>query len=316
MTPNTAKTPCWASQILSDRLRVISPYDGPVDESLLEWISAVTGTEDPKLIGQLPGSTTASLHVAKTDDGSLVVRRYDRKKITDETPDIAARDAQGLIAAAQALGELVPEMIAVDPTGEASGAPTLLMSFTSGAPAVRGIDLDQLSLPLARLHRRQAPPELPAISNTIDPETLMVPEWTTNEDAWRRAIEYLARDAPEAPAVFIHGDYHPGNVLWHQGEVSGIVDWPNAGAAPAARDVARCRTNLAFLSSVSTAEEFLAAYAGRSPGYTHDKWWDLRDLLSHDPELEGILALNAFGAGIDEAQAHQRADAWLLHILD
>lgn len=39
---------------------------------------------------------------------------------------------------------------------------------------------------------------------------------------WRDAV-----DAPPhtGPPLWIHGDLHPGNILWKSGEISGVVDW-------------------------------------------------------------------------------------------
>lgn len=296
----------------------------------MQWVAQVTGDDSPKVVGTLPGSTTATLYVVKCNGSSLVLRRYDRSVI-DADPGIAEREVAGLVAGRHALDDLVPEVIAADTDGTVAGAPTVLMSFATGAPAVRGLELEPLAVPMAKLHRRQAPatlvahtPPFPKSENDTDQSTgpewtspeWTSPEWSSNEDAWNRALAYLEREAPEAPAVFLHGDYHPGNVLWHQGELSAVVDWAEACAGPAMRDVAHCRTNLAFLGSISNAEEFLAIYAARSPGYVHDKWWDLAEVVSMSQNLDGVLALNAFGAGIDNDVAHRRADAWLLHVLD
>jgi Ser/Thr protein kinase RdoA (MazF antagonist) len=40
------------------------------------------------------------------------------------------------------------------------------------------------------------------------------------------------------PCQMIHGDYHPANVVFTSGEVSGIYDWDCAAYLPKARDVA------------------------------------------------------------------------------
>lgn len=39
---------------------------------------------------------------------------------------------------------------------------------------------------------------------------------------WRDAV-----DAPphDGPARWLHGDLHPGNILWHDSRITGIVDW-------------------------------------------------------------------------------------------
>ena len=41
---------------------------------------------------------------------------------------------------------------------------------------------------------------------------------------------------PRAPGL-IHGDFQPGNVLFHEGRLSGVIDWDLAAIAPQGIDV-------------------------------------------------------------------------------
>ncbi|MDQ1123977.1 phosphotransferase family protein [Microbacterium trichothecenolyticum] len=56
-------------------------------------------------------------------------------------------------------------------------------------------------------------------------------------DAARRAADALADLAPVRP-VLVHGDLAGSNVLWHEGAVSGVIDWDLATAGDPAIDVA------------------------------------------------------------------------------
>src|SRR5258707_1164666 len=86
------------------------------------------------------------------------------------------------------------------------------------------------------------------------PIELVPPAWSQKPAAWARAIEVLLAGPPPAPAVFIHRDYHPLNVLWQAGAISGVVDWINACRGPAGVDVAHCRTNLAQMYGPAAAD--------------------------------------------------------------
>jgi aminoglycoside phosphotransferase (APT) family kinase protein len=102
---------------------------------------------------------------------------------------------------------------------------------------------------------------------------------------WERAFEVWRGPAPPDTPVFVHRDYHPGNVLWAQGRVTGVVDWEAASFGPVGVDLAHCRLNLALLFDVGVAERFLAewrAAAGR-PGYDLDPYWDLAAAVSFGP---------------------------------
>jgi aminoglycoside phosphotransferase (APT) family kinase protein len=81
------------------------------------------------------------------------------------------------------------------------------------------------------------------------------------------AMEWLRarRPRPEEPPVICHGDFHPQNILVHDGAVTGVVDWPNAIVAEPAFDVAATRVILRFapvtLASLSAAARWLARVA-------------------------------------------------------
>ena len=48
-------------------------------------------------------------------------------------------------------------------------------------------------------------------------------------------------------------------MLWQDGQLTGVVDWPNAAMAPRGIDVGHCLLNLAVLFS-SWTDDYLAAY--------------------------------------------------------
>ena len=47
--------------------------------------------------------------------------------------------------------------------------------------------------------------------------------------------------------VICHGDFHPQNILWTDGRVTGVIDWPNAIVAEPAFDVASTRVILGLV---------------------------------------------------------------------
>jgi Ser/Thr protein kinase RdoA (MazF antagonist) len=64
------------------------------------------------------------------------------------------------------------------------------------------------------------------------------PGWARYPQVWQRATETCHSPPPSLPTVLVHRDFHPGNVLWRQGRISGLVDWQAACAGPAVADVA------------------------------------------------------------------------------
>jgi aminoglycoside phosphotransferase (APT) family kinase protein len=78
------------------------------------------------------------------------------------------------------------------------------------------------------------------------------------------------RGPPPRSRSINHRDFHPGNVLWSGGEVSGIVDWPSASAGSPDADVGHCRLNLAWQLGMDAADRFLALC-----GTEYHPYWDV-----------------------------------------
>src|SRR5690625_7764916 len=93
-----------------------------------------------------------------------------------------------------------------------------------------------------------------------DVDTIEIPTWSTVPHIWERAIEIVRGPRPVTTPCLIHRDYHPTNVLWTDGVVSGDVDWVNDCRDYAGFDVGHCRYNLAMFFSVSSSYNFLISY--------------------------------------------------------
>jgi hypothetical protein len=89
---------------------------------------------------------------------------------------------------------------------------------------------------------------------------LLPPTWTRHPRAWWRAIEVYQGPAPSTERVFLHRDFHPGNVLWRRRRLTGVVDWANASLGAPEADVGHCRANLAGHLGSAVADDFLARW--------------------------------------------------------
>jgi aminoglycoside phosphotransferase (APT) family kinase protein len=81
--------------------------------------------------------------------------------------------------------------------------------------------------------------------------------------------------APSGARVFLHRDFHPGNVLWQDGALRGIVDWVNASVGPPGADLGHCRVNLAGRFGQPAAERFLDHYREVSGREDYHPYWDV-----------------------------------------
>jgi aminoglycoside phosphotransferase (APT) family kinase protein len=99
--------------------------------------------------------------------------------------------------------------------------------------------------------------------------------------AWRRAAALATEPPPPGRICLIHRDYHPGNTLWQDGRLTGVVDWTQASIGPAAVDVAHMRWNLALDHGLAAAARFLEL-VGRG---SDQSYWDVVTVLDVLPEL-------------------------------
>jgi hypothetical protein len=109
------------------------------------------------------------------------------------------------------------------------------------------------------------------------------PSWARHPAVWEEAVEIFHGPVPDEPAVFIQRDFHPGNVLWRYGKVSGVVDWQAASIGPAALDVAHCRANLLGYGR-DVAERFTALWE-RVSDSVHHPWADVVTVIDFLDDL-------------------------------
>ena len=243
----------------------------------------------------------------------LVLRRYIKAEWLAVEPDLAAREARVLQYLAAIEGVPVPGVVAVDEDGSEAGAPSVLVTLVPGRLDLAPRDdrwFERLAALLPPLHAAPVPESLQPYRPYFHPERLEVPEWTHRSDAWGRALaivrERASGDPSDSPR-FVHRDFHPGNVLWSRGRVTGVVDWTNASAGPPAVDVAHCRTNLVIMHGLPAAERFREAHEGLTSA-KHDPYYDLSDVFDMAPfdhvhdvwRLAGVPDLETVRARVDE----------------
>ena len=255
------------------------------------------------------GGMSSAVHLLTAElprGGSVqaVLRRYVRPEVNEEEPDIARQEAE-VLRFVEPLNVPTPRLLAVDPTGDEAGVPALLMSRLPGRVDWWPTDADPwlrgLAETLPRIHASPLPsppgairPFVPYKQRSYEP-----PSWARHPAVWEEAAEIFHGPAPDEPVVLIQRDFHPGNVLWRYGKVSGVVDWQVASIGPAALDVAHCRANLLGYGS-DVAERFTALWEQAS-GMTYHPWAevvtvvgfldDLREEQGSDHDLvEDLLA--------------------------
>ncbi|GGB42625.1 hypothetical protein GCM10011409_20250 [Lentibacillus populi] len=296
-------------------------------EYILNWVvKAVDHHAEVVHVHQLKGSTSSTLFRIFLQTNQcmklVVLRLFDNKEWLLEEPDLALHEAASLSFAAKA-DIATPEIIAFDEKGEDCGVPAVLMTMLEGSVELKPDDqnnwLKGLAAALGKIHAVCADDFNWKYFTYNDIPSLETPSWTSVPEAWEQAIEIVKGLRPSVKTCFIHRDYHPTNVLYHKGKVSGIVDWVNACHGPAGIDVGHCRLNLAMLYDVETADRFLTAYQ-QHQGYAfiYDVYWDLVsliDILFGPPQV--YPGWEAFGiTGLTDRMMEEQLDRYVLSLLE
>lgn len=167
----------------------------------------------------------------------------------------------------------VPTPVALDAEGEWFGCPALVMSRLPGRVDLNPTDLDswlrQIARTLAVVHETSTVGADGPIR-----EPLGVGNWELLElkpsALVERAVAAIRSRRPEPPEnlVLMHGDFHPGNILWKHGSLSGLVDWSAARLGSRWFEVAYCRADVTLLFGLQAARrltEHYVAYVGIDP---------------------------------------------------
>lgn len=104
-------------------------------------------------------------------------------------------------------------------------------------------------------------------------DSLDLPELPPREDLAQAIADYLPagelRSAVEShpastePAVLLHGDYWPGNILWRRSELVAVIDWSDAALGDPLSDLACARAELCCAFDGAVVEAFTRRYVAR-----------------------------------------------------
>lgn len=248
-----------------------------VPDAALAWVRAVGGSRVDR-VRPLGGAFVAN-HVVELAGGTeLLLRRWARPGW--DRADAALSPAREELVLSRVADAPVPApaVVAADPRSERCDVPALLLTLLPGRPPQGPPDLDQLLHALDAVHAI-ACDGLPPFTRYHDPAALTVPDWAGERGAWELALAVARRDPPDLPARFIHRDPHPGNTLWRDRRLTGIVDWTTGSAGPAAVDLAHLRVNLALLHGIAASGAVLP-HPDRHP------YWDVAVTVDFAPSLK------------------------------
>ena len=252
---------------------------------LRAWLDAALGPGEVVVaVSTMPGATSSAVLRLTTEvrgergghGRGLVLRWYADDRVVGPEPQAVAREA-GALEVLSRTPVPAPGLVAwTNPVPSLPGA--VLMTHLPGVPAFDLPDPGAVRAVLSAIH--DVAPGSFAVHRYRgyhEGSDLRRPTWWRDPVVWKRAVVQTTTARPTGPDAFIHRDFHPANLLWVDGRLTGVVDWVNACVGPAGVDTAHCRLNLAVLWGPDEADRVL-------PG---DPAWDIEAALgSFDWDLD------------------------------
>jgi aminoglycoside phosphotransferase (APT) family kinase protein len=288
-------------------------------ETALDWAAEVVGSAITR-VRPLTGGMSTGIHVLTTASGERVVmRRFLNPHWLGIDPHLARREA-AVLQALERTQVPAPSFVGVDPYGARCEAPTVLMGFVPGNRTVL-TDMKryaaELAHAMATIHD-VAPPAVEGLPDETEQIPRIVQEASPNRHGsapspalWAQVGERLP-PVPFGPNVLIHGDFHPGNVLFFRNRLSAVIDWPLASAGQPASDVGFCRLDVALMLGLEVADMVLHAYEAETGKPVGDRgWWDLFAASRADLALDTWTESYAGLADVDLATVTARFDRFV-----
>jgi aminoglycoside phosphotransferase (APT) family kinase protein len=259
---------------------------GPLPVAARQWVLGELGPGSRIVSAHArAGGTSSAVHGLTVEDErgarhQLVLRRYVRSDWLEREPDLAEHEARVLTLLESSVVD-APRLVGVDPNGERCEVAAVLMTRLPGRVRWSTRDVrtfvERIVEPMLTIHAVRVPDSVSirTFRRYYEDEVLHPPVGTACPAAWERAIEVHGGPPPAVERVFIHRDYHPGNLLWTGDAVSGVVDWVNASLGSPEADVGHCRINVARHFGYAAAELVARRYCERAGRGEYHPYWDL-----------------------------------------
>jgi aminoglycoside phosphotransferase (APT) family kinase protein len=273
----------------------VSPPDPPTPAQLALVLQAGRPGWRLTRARTLPGATSAQVTAIEAEHhdgqrGTFVVRQYGQANLAADPH--AARSEYELLRLLSAAGLPVPRPYLADESAAILPGPFLLQDFVDGIRIDDPPDLPdfirQLAAALAAVHSagitRAQVPFLADVRDTLARTLAAVPtrpDAYLHEAAVRAALQSAWPPSPVNQPVLLHGDFWPGNVLWRDGRLTGIIDWEDAVFGDPLADLAVTRLEIGWFFGPAATDMLTREYRARQPAVDTAAlpFWDLRAAL-------------------------------------
>jgi aminoglycoside phosphotransferase (APT) family kinase protein len=222
------------------------------------------------LQGGVSAQVTA-LEIARPDGSvrKVVVRRHGPADLR-ANPNIA-QDEFALLQIVRAAGLPAPAPYYLDKSGELLGAPCLVVEYIDGktefAPPDLSGALAQMAEQLSNIHGITPasvdlsflPRQRDIYANKLGRRPADLDD-SLSEGPTRDVLESAWPFPSANPDALLHGDYWPGNILWKDERIVGIIDWEDARVGDPLEDLANSRLEIMWAFGLEAMQSFTDLY--------------------------------------------------------
>jgi aminoglycoside phosphotransferase (APT) family kinase protein len=235
-------------------------------------------------------------------DETLVVRQYGAANLRSDQ-HVAAHEF-ALLTLLHAAGLPVPRPRHADESAAILPVPCLVIEYVDGHTVTEPSQVTaplteftgQLAAALARLHTAAFTlADAPYLADSRVSADRMLETWPASPDealsesAVRTALAHIWPPPLLNQPVVLHGDYWPGNTLWRDGTLVGIVDWEDAVLGDPLHDLGNTRMEICMGFGTGASADFTRQYSALMPSLdlTALPHWDLYAALRHAGRMAG-----------------------------
>jgi aminoglycoside phosphotransferase (APT) family kinase protein len=241
----------------------------------------------------------------------LVVRQHGPADI-EQNPRVAA-DEYMLLKILHATGLAVPAPLYLDQSGEIFTTPCVAIEYIEGTPDFAPADtvdvVHQLATHLSGIHRldcaRHDLSFLPIQEDRIAAklrDRWAQPDVSLDEGRICDMLEAVWPLPGRNHPVLLHGDYWPGNTLWHAGRLLAVIDWEDAAIGDPLADLGNGRLEILWAFGLDAMHRFTQHYLSLTNIDVADlSYWDLCAAL----RTAGVLSTWKIDAATEQRMREQ-----------
>jgi len=227
----------------------------------------------------------------------MIVRQHGEVDLK-HNPQIAA-DEFKLLQLVHSEGLAVSRPYYLDQSGEIFPTPYIVIEYIEGETIfgphdiadfiprlatqlsrIHEVDCSKLDVSFLPLHEKRVAEKLGERPEMVDEEF--------EEGRIRDVLEEVWPLSQQNRSMLLHGDFWPGNILWRDGQIVGVIDWEDAAIGDPLADIANTRLELLWAFGIDAMRSFTHHYQSLTDiDFTNLPYWELYAALRRISQIAG-----------------------------